>query len=134
MGWQDPFKLASAVVDRYGQLPGLRMAIVTGSVARGVADEASDLDIYLYWDGVDRDAVADRRLLDGIADELVVGIPTASGWFAKHRIGDRYVDIESVDVDVVTGVASVLAGGEPVSGEAAKVIVGLRDGESDPRR
>ena len=50
--------LARGVVD-LGADAGVEMALVAGSVARGLADAASDIDVYLYCDRLDRSA-ADR--------------------------------------------------------------------------
>src|SRR3954451_13689683 len=45
------WSLAERVVSAYADVEGLRMAVVTGSLARGLADEASDVDVYLYASG-----------------------------------------------------------------------------------
>jgi len=44
--------LARRAMDQYAASPGFRAGILTGSVALGLADDASDLDIVLYYDSI----------------------------------------------------------------------------------
>lgn len=46
-------ELAKDIVKQYSDRPGLEMALLGGSPARGIADEFSDMDIVLYWKKLD---------------------------------------------------------------------------------
>jgi hypothetical protein len=46
-------ELAKELVNIYMKKPGLEMALLGGSPARGLADEFSDMDIVLYWKKLD---------------------------------------------------------------------------------
>jgi hypothetical protein len=103
------------------------MALVTGSVARGLADAASDLDVYLYWTHLDVGALVSSARAQGVVGPRVLGIPTATGGFEKYRSGDRLVDVESVTVATLEDVASRLDRHEPMAPLTAKTMAGLRD-------
>jgi hypothetical protein len=112
-----------------GLLPtaDLRMALVTGSVARGLDDESSDLDVYLYWARIDATAVSDPDRFAPIGATRAFGVPTASGWFSKLRLDDRYVDVEDVATAALSAAVDALASGQAPPGGAVKVAVGIRD-------
>ena len=119
--------LAERVSRAYESLPGLAMSLVTGSVARGVADDSSDLDVYLYWDHVDVGTLASSGRSEGVLGARLLALPTATGFFEKYRSGDRLVDVESVTIESLAGVASSLDRCEPMSPLVAKTMAGLRD-------
>ena len=119
--------LAERVSRAYESLPGLAMSLVTGSVARGVADDSSDLDVYLYWDHVDVGTLASSGRAEGVLAARLLALPTATGFFEKYRSGDRLVDVESVTIESLAGVASSLDRCEPMSPLVAKTMAGLRD-------
>ena len=54
-------------------------------------------------------------------------MPTATGWFTKLRRDGRYVDVEDVDVAVLSQAADALDGQQAPPGWATKVAIGLRD-------
>ncbi len=120
------WSLAERVVSAYADVDGLRMAVVTGSLARGLADEASDVDIYLYGEGpVLTTAPLDRaRVLGG---ERVVAIPTGHGWFEKYRLGRHLVDIETSDTAGLAAAADALAAGAVPTDAVVKLAAGVRD-------
>ena len=128
----DRVDAAGLVGQIVGLLPttDLRMALITGSVARGLADDSSDLDVYLYWvraDGADTAAFADPDRFAPLGASRAFGVPTATGRFTKlHRDG-RYVDVEDVDVAVLSQAADALEAEQPPPGWATKVAIGLRD-------
>jgi hypothetical protein len=105
----------------------LRMALITGSVARGLEDASSDLDVYLYWERVDTSGVSDPERFTPIGADRAFGLATATGWFSKLRVDDRYIDVEDVAIDALSTAADALAGGEAPPGWAVKVAVGIRD-------
>ena len=123
----DPIGVATQVVDRFRDLPGLRMALVTGSEARGLADEASDLDVYLYWDAVDIARLADPARLLPLGARRAFGVATAHGHFEKHVLGGRFLDVESVAVNTLDIAADALRAAVAVPGWVTKVVAGLRD-------
>ncbi len=106
--------------------PGLRMVLVTGSAARGLSDESSDLDVYLYWDKVDTARLAADGRLAALGATRVFGVPTVHGWFEKHRRGDRYVDVESVAMATLEAAAAALRT-PMLPGWVTKLAAGLRD-------
>ncbi len=46
-------ELAKELIKPYSARPGLEMALLGGSPARGLADEYSDMDVVLYWKKLD---------------------------------------------------------------------------------
>jgi hypothetical protein len=108
----------------------LRMALVTGSVARGLDDESSDLDVYLYWertDGADTSAFSNPDRFTPIAANRAFGVPRATGWFSKLDLDGRFVDVEDVDVSTLSRAVRALDGEQAPPGWAVKVAVGIRD-------
>jgi hypothetical protein len=124
-GNDDLLRLADRVVSLYEDRSGLEMALVVGSVARGLVDEASDLDVVLFWDGVSggRD---DPPPLEALGAQRVASVPTPSGHFDKYRLAGRFVDVESMDRQVLQQLATNLADGHAKPG-AMKIAAGLRD-------
>lgn len=125
----DLVALARDVPDAYADLDGLRMALLTGSVARGLADNSSDVDVYLSWDTVDRDALASAHRCESIGARLVTGLATPTGYFEKYRLGRRFLDVESVETAALEQLARALAGGDVPDG-AIKQAAGLRDAQA----
>ncbi len=74
-------ELALQIVEKYRDLPGLRMALIAGSVARGIADQSSDLDLYLYWERADRDVLCRVNRLEPLGSGRLVGMLTPTGGF-----------------------------------------------------
>ena len=103
------------------------MGLIVGSVARGLADDTSDLDIYLYWSRPDIASLSDPQRFDPIGGRVSFGIPTASGWFTKLERDGRYIDVESLDISVLARAHDDLAAAVPPAGWAVKVAAGLRD-------
>ncbi len=120
-------QMAERVSRAYETLPGLSMSLVTGSVARGLADASSDLDIYLYWHQLDVAALDSQGHAEGAIGDRLFGVPTATGFFEKYQSGGRLVDVESVTIEALEGVAVSLGRREPMSPLVAKTMAGLRD-------
>jgi hypothetical protein len=55
-------ELAQELVKPYQKRPGLEMALLGGSPARGLADRYSDMDVVLYWDKLDTGWIKSRPL------------------------------------------------------------------------
>ena len=98
----------------------LRMALITGSVARGLEDASSDLDVYLYWERVDMSGVSDPERFAPIGAIRAVGVATATGWFSKLRLDDRFLDVDDVATDSLAAAADALAGREAPPGWAVR--------------
>jgi hypothetical protein len=122
----DAIALASRIVGLVAT-NDLQMGLITGSVARGLSDEASDLDIYLYWDRVDLTDLAEPHRFDAIGARVAFGIPTASGWFTKLDHDGRYIDVESVDATLLEHASHALAAGGAPAGWVVELAAGLRD-------
>ncbi len=120
MGLTERSGLADRVVGCYQDLDGLSMALVTGSVARGLSDDDSDLDVHLYFDEVDRVALEDAPRVDAIGGRRIVGVTRATGYLEKYWLDDRYLDVESVSTVVLDVAAEALA-----SGQATDQVLGL---------
>jgi hypothetical protein len=123
---QDALTLARRIV-RLVASSDLRMGLVTGSAARDLADDRSDLDVYLYWDAVDVAALSAPQRFDAIGARPAFGIPTATGWFTKLEHDGRYIDVESVDVAVLSRAAEALGGSAAPVDWAVRLAAGLRD-------
>lgn len=77
--------LARKVLQPYTQLPTLRAAMVTGSAAKGLADNYSDLDMTCYYADTlpDEEALAAIRQQHGVADRKWLLGDRAEGSFAE---------------------------------------------------
>ena len=107
--------------------PGrLRMALVTGSAARGLADSTSDIDIYLYCDALEG-SPPDVERYQMVRARPTFQISTPTGWFAKLEHEQRYVDVEAIDVSELGRAVEALSGPAPPAPWAVKVAAGLRD-------
>jgi hypothetical protein len=121
-------KLAQNVVQCYRDLPGIRVALIAGSVARGIADESSDLDLYLYWERVDRHLLRDSNRLTPLGTERLFAVPTDTGMFEKHRLNGRMIDVVSIEIAVIDDVIGQIDRGEAMSATVEKTVAGLIDG------
>jgi hypothetical protein len=121
------FEVARSVVDSYASLGGLVMGLVTGSVARGISDAASDLDIYLYWIETDCAALAGTNRLRALGADRLFGVATPTGFFEKHRLKDRLVDVESVEIAALNEVVASLSNAEVMTSRVEKTVAGLLD-------
>lgn len=108
-------ELAARVVAPYTTLPSIVAAMVTGSSAKGIADEFSDLDMTMYYDG-DLPSEEDLRVLreshGALARKWIIG-DRASGSFAEAYVVER--------VEVQIGHTTVAAWEESI----AEVLEGL---------
>jgi predicted nucleotidyltransferase len=121
-------ELAQRVVQSYLGLPGLSVALIAGSVARGIADESSDLDIYLYWERPDRELLCRLNRLKSFGSERLIAVVTPTGVFEKHRLGHRMIDVESVDVSAIEKVVDWLDCGTAMTPIVEKTVIGIIDG------
>jgi len=118
--------LAQRIAEDAGSLMDVRMALVCGSVARGLADESSDVDLYVYGAGVDGGAIGRARLLEHVGASLVFGVPSPTGCFQKYRLDGRFIDVEFCDLAVLSDASRELERGV-LSPRVARLAAGLRD-------
>jgi predicted nucleotidyltransferase len=122
----DALDLARVAANESRSVVEIRMAMVCGSVARGLADENSDVDLYLYGDHVDGSLISRTRPLESAGAELVFGVPTSTGWFQKYRLDGRFIDLEFADVRVLDDAARDLEAGR-MSPQLVRLAAGARD-------
>lgn len=60
------FRLAAAVAEAHRSVPSARAAMVTGSVAKGLADGISDIDMAIYYE----DVLPDDATLEAVTEGL----------------------------------------------------------------
>ena len=118
-------ELASAMAAPYAALPGLRMVLLTGSAARSLADESSDLDVHMVWDVVDRARLG--AIVPASGATRLFGVATPDGCFEKHRHEDRLVDLESVGVDTLEAAVQALGSDDALTDGVAALAAGMRD-------
>jgi len=102
------------------------MALVTGSTARGIRDQSSDVDLYLYRTDAVGVPGSMQPSLAASGALLVFGHPTSTGRFEKFQVDGSYVDIEQVAVEVLDAIAGRIEAGMVDAGDI-KTIVGVRD-------
>ena len=102
---------ADRVIACYDDLDGVSMALVTGSAARGLSDDASDLDVHLYCDEVDRAALEATPRVEPLGGRRIIGVDRATGYFEKYWLDGRFVDVECVSTLVLDVAQEALATG-----------------------
>ena len=117
--------LAHEAVECFGDVAGIRMALVTGSVARGNADDRSDLDLVICVDELDPSTLSDERLAAVGANRLF-GVARDEGFFEKYRRRVRHVDIEYLPRSRLESAATAIGGGT-ADGEIVKIAAGIAD-------
>ena len=89
-------RMAERILVPYQGLPGARAGMVTGSVAKGLADFDSDLDLMLYYDAdlPAEDALAGIRIANGAAERTWVMAGRETGSFAEAY------EVDGVEVQI----------------------------------
>lgn len=114
--------LARRIAARLAEVRGVAALVVGGSVARGTADAASDLDLGLYYrraDGLDVPAL--RALAAALDGRAGVEVTEIGGW-GPHLNGGAWLVIEGRRVDwiyrevesVADSIAATRAGRSPI--------------------
>ena len=90
-------RMAERIVRSYEGLPGARAGMITGSVAKDLADFDSDLDLMLYYDDAlpTEEALAAIRVANGAAERKWVMSGRETGSFAEAY------DVDGVEVQIV---------------------------------
>lgn len=122
----DAVELARIAAHESRSVVEIRMAMVCGSVARGLADEASDVDLYLYGDNLDGSSIGPTRPLEAAGATLAFGVPTSTGWFQKYRLDGRFIDVEFSDARVLDNAARDIEAGH-LSPQLVRLAAGVRD-------
>jgi hypothetical protein len=106
VGTSDEEAILQQIVTAIADLPGVAAIALGGSTAAGLADEASDLDVYVYYHqplAVAADRAVRLRLL---ADEgtLKMGIPTfglEDHLYVQHKLIELvYLDLDRLSAEV----------------------------------
>lgn len=88
----------STLGDALMRLPGIRAVAIGGSRASGMADAASDTDMYAFFEGAPPQREARARLLADIADSGFIASSDAFGPEDHLSIGHRDVEVVYLDL------------------------------------
>lgn len=102
------------------------MVLVTGSAARGVSDQSSDVDLHLYRTNLVGTPESLQPSLAAGGATLIFGQPTTTGRFEKFQLDGRYIDVEQVDMELLNAIAGRIEMGVVETADI-KSIVGVRD-------
>lgn len=121
-------ELGRRVLQPHIELPNCRCAMIAGSVAEGIADDFSDLDLILHYDTMpsveDFDCI--RRQLNGGAIDLQLGSPGEGSYLIQYKVDG--VDCQvggSTVAQWENDIADVLAGKDP-GGPLHKAMYGTQ--------
>lgn len=121
-------ELGRRVLQPHIELPTCRYAMIAGSVAEGIADDFSDLDLILHYDAMpsaeDFDRI--RRQLNGGAIDLQLGSPAEGSYLIQYKVDG--VDCQvggSTVAQWESEIADVLAGKDP-GGPLHKAMYGTQ--------
>jgi predicted nucleotidyltransferase len=97
---RDIEEILSRVVDRVSKIEGVQAIVLGGSRARGTADERSDIDLGIYYDGMHPFSIgalgaAAKELDDRHSDNLV----TSFGYWGPGVNGGGWLQIRGHHVD-----------------------------------
>lgn len=86
--------LSKELVAPYAARPGLEMALLGGSPARGLSDEYSDMDVVLYWKKLDADWIR-KRPLEALGCKFVtlLDMPQHQAMLEIYTLGGLIVEI-----------------------------------------
>ena len=102
------------------------MVLITGSVARGLADESSDIDVYVYVSADSPTVSSLATTLQSSGATRVFGLRTPTGMFEKFRLAERFVDVEQISTGTLTTITDRIAAAGIVASDV-KVAAGIRD-------
>jgi hypothetical protein len=122
--------LAEEVAAVYAVLPNVRAILLTGSVARGDADEISDIDTVIWYEEPPSFETIDaiRRQVGGSERLFLVGGPAEGGCAESYPVAGIKCDFAHVGLAALeTDLAEVLEQQKPDS-PVQKVIAGILEG------
>ncbi|HKV54402.1 MAG TPA: nucleotidyltransferase domain-containing protein [Candidatus Binataceae bacterium] len=95
-------KLVRRVADPLAALPGIAAIVLGGSLARGTADERSDIDLGLYYEPCRPFEVAElERLAEALDDRHARGLVTGFGEWGAGVNGGGWLSIDGFQVDLL---------------------------------
>jgi hypothetical protein len=95
---------ARRVADAMAGLPGFVGMTLGGSVASGLADESSDIDLHVYWRAPLASAAQREERLRHVADQGSMTIGVTSWGLEDHlRVGGQPIELVYVNLDDLRG-------------------------------
>lgn len=92
-------KLAKSLIKPYSDQPGLEMALLGGSPARGLSDEYSDLDVVLYWKKLDTKWIKSHPLEKlGCRTITVLDLPKEQAILEIYKLDGLIVEIGHANI------------------------------------
>lgn len=121
-------ELGRRVLQPHIELATCRCAMIAGSVAEGIADDFSDLDLILHYDTMpsEGDFERNRQQLNGGAIDLCLGSPAEGSYLIQYKVDG--VDCQvggSTVAQWESEIADVLAGKDP-GGPLHKAMYGTQ--------
>lgn len=98
-GMQHGLDLAASVARRLGAIEGVTAVVLGGSMARGVADGSSDVDLGIYYHNSNPPKLEDLRQLAAVLDENGTGAVTGYGEWGPWVNGGAWLSIKGTKVD-----------------------------------
>lgn len=96
----DRFALAERIAARLGAVPGVVAVVLGGSLARGTADDASDVDLGIYYEPRSRPSVADlRAAAQDLDDRHLPDLATVYGGWGPWIDGGAWLIVAGRRVD-----------------------------------
>ncbi len=103
--------VAEAMAPRYAANDGVAAVLLAGSVARGLADERSDVEVDVYWHRPPSDAER-RAVVDDAGWEWVYAEVDEHEWADGVRLGGVKVDVSQFTTATIDGYLEALRSGD----------------------
>lgn len=91
-------ELGRKIATWYAGHPEVRMVGLGGSVARGIADDYSDLDLGVYWQTMDMEWLAEPPLAPAGAERFTYRATVDDVYLEQYRIGGAKVDVAHLPI------------------------------------
>jgi predicted nucleotidyltransferase len=121
--------MARKMAEVYSRHPEVRAMIVTGSVANGVADDGSDIDMILYYDQLpsEEEIKATRLEVGGSERLFFVGDPAEGSCVESYRIEGIKHDFAHVTIETWQRDMAEVLEQHKVDSPIQKALAGLLD-------
>lgn len=103
--------VAEAMAERYAATDGVAAVLLAGSVARGLADARSDVEVDVYWRRAPDDAER-RAVVDDAGWEWVYAEVDEHEWADGVRLDGVKVDVSQFVTATIDGYLDALRGGD----------------------
>lgn len=103
--------VAEKVAERYAATDGVEAVLLAGSVARGLADARSDVEVDVYWKRAPSDAER-RAVVDEAGWEWVYAEVDEHEWADGVRLGGVKVDVSQFVTATIDGYLDALRSGD----------------------